>query len=192
MCMVKDKALNDWFKHLIIAMSLLTIALLPYMFMHAPTPNPYSSTTNTMMVLGHDLAINYTKALNYFKSIGGLVIILGPQSLYNEIYQKASELGINTVHYVGFNLPEALTLLMKRPGSILIIDLPYIESSPPAELGDILAPYMKYGIIAFYNATPTMLQDYALNTLLRAKVINNTVEGALRGVHTILSRRTSV
>ncbi|WP_243666606.1 hypothetical protein [Vulcanisaeta sp. JCM 16159] len=104
------------------------------------------------------------------------MIVLGPQSLYNEIYQRASELGITTVHYVGLNLSEALTLLMKKPGSILIIDLPYIKLSP-VELSNILTPYIRYGVIAFYNATPTMLQDYALNALFRAEIINNTVEG---------------
>ncbi|ADY01390.1 hypothetical protein VMUT_1185 [Vulcanisaeta moutnovskia 768-28] len=174
-CMVEGKTPGTWFKYLVITASLLTIVLL-YIYLYysvlAPTPHGNANT----VYLGHDLSINYTESINYFRDIGGLVIIVGPQKLYNEIYQRALGLGITNVYYAGLNLSEALALLMYRPSSILIIDLPYIKMSP-AELSKMVVPYVRYGIIAFYNASPVILQDYALNVLLRAEVINNVVNG---------------
>ncbi|MGC8608048.1 MAG: hypothetical protein ACP5L5_10885 [Vulcanisaeta sp.] len=174
-CMVEGKTPGTWFKYLVITASLLTIVLL-YIYLYysvvALTPHGNANT----VYLGHDLSINYTESINYFRGTGGLIIIIGPQKLYNEVYQRALGLGITNVYYAGLNLSEALTLLIRRPGSILIIDLPYIRMSP-AELSNMVVPYVRYGIIAFYNASPVILQDYALNVLLRAEVINNVVNG---------------
>jgi len=120
-----------------------------------------------------DIDINYGAALTYFEGTNGLIIVLGPNKLYSNVLMRAEELGIGVqrIVYVGLNLTLALNLVSSHPGSILILDVPYVEIKPNI-LGPLLAPYLKYGIIAFYNSRGQELQEYALNALYYAIELN--------------------
>jgi len=125
-----------------------------------------------------DIDINYGAALTYFEGTNGLIIVLGPNKLYSNVLMRAEELGIGVqrIVYAGLNLTLALNLVSSHPGSILILDIPYVKIKPNI-LGPLLAPYLKYGIIAFYNSTEQELQEYALNTLYYAEIMGNKTNG---------------
>jgi len=125
-----------------------------------------------------DIDINYGAALTYFEGTNGLIIVLGPNKLYSNVLMRAEELGIGVqrIVYAGLNLTLALNLVSSHPGSILILDIPYVKIKPNI-LGPLLAPYLKYGIIAFYNSTEQELQEYALNALYYAEIMGNKAGG---------------
>mgnify|MGYP001773066938 CR=1 FL=1 len=106
---------------------------------------------------------SYTVSIEFFRDLGAKVIIVGPISLYDNVYSRALGLNLSpNITFMGSDLNGSLKLLSEYPGSILIIDLGYVK--PNCES---LGSYLSYGVTVLYNASVTTLQSYATEALIQ-------------------------